>query len=83
MVSPPGPPPDYTRSSSPTHSELNDEAGTQLLISPRPNAIDFQDGYLGADGEHAAIEGEVQIKAADPSQWRKASVLPLSCHRGR
>ncbi|KIJ45594.1 hypothetical protein M422DRAFT_59771 [Sphaerobolus stellatus SS14] len=42
---------------------------TQLLICPAPNAVQFQKGYLGAQGERAAIEGELLIKGAEPAQW--------------
>lgn len=41
----------------------------QLLISPTYNASSFQSGYLGAPGEHAAIEGELQIKGIPVSLW--------------
>lgn len=50
----------------------------QILIIPT-DAINFQKGYVGAEGERAAIEGELQIKGAEPRQWDKVFVLPLTC----
>lgn len=55
----------------PTYNEQR----TQLLICPIPGAVQFQKGYLGAYGERAAIEGELQIKGAEPGQWDSAQVL--------
>ncbi|KAF8527933.1 hypothetical protein BU17DRAFT_38747 [Hysterangium stoloniferum] len=52
-----------------------EEQRTQLLISPPPGAVQFQKGFLGAHGERAAIEGELQIKGAEPGQWDKVQVL--------
>jgi hypothetical protein len=46
----------------------------QMLIIPTADAINFQKGYLGAEGERAAIEGELQIKGAEPGHWVKVSV---------
>jgi hypothetical protein len=46
----------------------------QILIIPATNAINFQKGYLGAEGERAAIEGELQIKGAEEGHWGKVSV---------
>ena len=43
----------------------------QMLINPTVDAVNFQKGFLGAEGERAAIEGELQIKGADPVQWAK------------
>lgn len=41
----------------------------QLLLVPPANSVNFQKGYLGAEGENAAIEGELQIKGAEPGRW--------------
>ncbi|KAI0361751.1 hypothetical protein OH77DRAFT_1444578 [Trametes cingulata] len=50
-------------------------AGPQILIVPAADGVHFQKGFLGADGERAAIEGELQIKSADASfRWRKVTV---------
>ena len=45
----------------------------QILIIPvADGGVHFQKGYLGADGERAAIEGELQIKSAEADfRWRK------------
>lgn len=43
----------------------------QILIIPTVDAINFQKGFLGADGERAAIEGELQLKGAEPGRWAK------------
>lgn len=49
-----------------------EEEQIEVFISPPPNAIQFQKGYLGAHGERAAIEGEVQIKGSRPGRWQSA-----------
>ncbi|KAF8587263.1 hypothetical protein K439DRAFT_1385900, partial [Ramaria rubella] len=54
----------------PTYAEHR----TQLLISPSPDAVQFQKGFLGAQGERAAIEGELQIKGAEQDQWDSATI---------
>ena len=61
----------------PIYSQQEQEGGPQILIIPAADAINFQKGFLGADGEHAAIEGELQIKGVDFGQWSKVSVTPL------
>lgn len=52
--------------------------GTQILIIPTTDAINFQKGYVGAEGERAAVEGELQIKGAGPGQWDKVCVSVTS-----
>ena len=52
--------------------------GTQILIVPTIDAINFQKGYVGAEGERAAVEGELQIKGAEPGQWDKMYVSVVS-----
>lgn len=47
----------------------------QLLIVPAAGGIDFQKGYLGAEGERAAVEGEIHIKGAQPGLWKEVSVI--------
>lgn len=49
-------------------------ASPQILIIPTVDAINFQKGYLGAEGERAAIEGELQIKTTDADRWNKVLV---------
>ncbi|THH03225.1 hypothetical protein EW145_g6422 [Phellinidium pouzarii] len=46
----------------------------QLLISPSASAARFQNGYLGANGERAAIEGELQIKGVPVMSWESLSI---------
>ncbi len=46
----------------------------QILIIPATNSLRFQQGFLGADAERAAIEGELQIKGTDSVRWQKVSV---------
>ncbi|GBE78321.1 hypothetical protein BKA93DRAFT_737469 [Sparassis latifolia] len=58
-----GPPDDGTRAIE-----------AQILIVPTANAISFQTGYLGAEGERAAIEGELQLKCADNFEWDKVTM---------
>jgi hypothetical protein len=41
----------------------------QILIVPTLDAVNFQKGYLGAEGEQAAVEGELQIKGVDAARW--------------
>jgi hypothetical protein len=58
----------------PIYTQQEHEGGPQILIIPAADAINFQKGFLGAEGEHAAIEGELQIKGVDLGQWSKVSV---------
>ena len=50
------------------------EHDAQIEILPASDALSFQSGYLGADDERAAMEGEVHLKGAG-SGWEKLSVL--------
>ena len=59
----------------PIYSQQEHEGGPQILIIPTADAINFQKGFLGAEGERAAIEGELQIKGVDLGQWSKVSVI--------
>ena len=58
----------------------------QLLISPSPNSVHFQKGFLGADDhERAAIEGELHIKGINSDDWESVFVpnhrrLPREAH---
>ncbi|KDQ08462.1 hypothetical protein BOTBODRAFT_179818 [Botryobasidium botryosum FD-172 SS1] len=71
MAAPPpsAPPPTYSDQAEPSHA-----AEPQLLIAPTIDAVNFQNGYLGAEGEHAALEGEVQIKGARNGEWDSVSI---------
>ncbi|KAH7921784.1 hypothetical protein BV22DRAFT_702635 [Leucogyrophana mollusca] len=73
------PPPIYCQESSydplvsdDTHSSTPQTL--QILIIPAADAISFQNGYVGADGERPAIEGELHLKGAEPTQWKKVSI---------
>lgn len=66
------PPPIYSQQdpvgsiSSHTYQDLSEP---QILIIPTVDAVNFQKGYLGAEGEQAAIEGELQVKGVDAARW--------------
>lgn len=51
------------------HRLIDNISEPQILIIPTMDTVNFQKGYLGAEGERAAIEGELQVKGVDPSQW--------------
>ncbi|KIJ21615.1 hypothetical protein PAXINDRAFT_63877 [Paxillus involutus ATCC 200175] len=73
------PPPQYSqhspRDTPPlTHTECSDISDLQLLILPAADGVCFQKGYVGAEGERAAMEGEVHVKGAQPGAWKKVSV---------
>ncbi|KAI0029617.1 hypothetical protein K488DRAFT_31022, partial [Vararia minispora EC-137] len=53
----------------------------QIVILPSTDAVRFQHGFLGADGERAAIEGEVQIKGADETVYSKVTVSLCTTER--
>ena len=71
--SPPLPPPIYAQEAANSH-EIGPQSEPQILIIPATDSLRFQQGFLGADGERAAIEGELQIKGTDSVRWRKVSV---------
>ena len=66
------PPPTYSQQ-DPVESvniqAYEDQSAPQILIIPTANAVNFQKGFLGADGERAAMEGELQVKGAAPDSW--------------
>ncbi|KAJ7102128.1 hypothetical protein B0H15DRAFT_898093 [Mycena belliarum] len=78
----PLPPPIYSQQADvlPT-SETSSTSGVaedpQILIIPSPDTINFQKGYLGADGERAAVEGEIQVKGTEPRRWARVQVISL------
>ncbi|KAJ7293384.1 hypothetical protein C8J57DRAFT_24612 [Mycena rebaudengoi] len=57
-----------------TSNTLDVALDPQILIIPSSDAINFQKGYLGADGERAAVEGELQIKGAEAGRWARVTV---------
>ncbi|KAL0072114.1 hypothetical protein AAF712_001037 [Marasmius tenuissimus] len=68
------PPPTYSSQEaddgdSVDESQSDSPPQPQILIVP--TVVNFQKGYLGADGERAAIEGELQLKGAKPEDWNK------------
>ncbi|KAG6911849.1 hypothetical protein DXG01_000096 [Tephrocybe rancida] len=73
------PPPIYSQTdpdegSGALQTEPDIEGGPQILIIPTGDAVNFQKGFLGADGERAAIEGELQIKATGQDRWAKVTI---------
>ncbi|KAF9056316.1 hypothetical protein BJ165DRAFT_1412475 [Panaeolus papilionaceus] len=75
------PPPTYSQQDpdgdSQPESNLNISAtqtDPQILILPTIDAVNFQKGYLGAEGERASIEGEVHIKGVDPTHWERITI---------
>ncbi|KAF7969230.1 hypothetical protein HWV62_27947 [Athelia sp. TMB] len=52
--------------------------GPQILILPTTDAISFQKGFVGAEGERAAIEGELQIKGATSGLFNKIQKIELA-----
>lgn len=65
------PPPTYSLDPSGTSDNSAVFADPQILIVPHSNGVGFQKGYLGADGEHAAVEGELQIKGVNNRLWAR------------
>ncbi len=71
----PEPPPTYTQEDDSTLLERSTPAlEPQILIVPTTGPLGFQKGYLGADGEHAAIEGELQVKGVTAGRWGRVCV---------
>lgn len=74
MMSEHVPPPTYSQqdpvdtTTLQTYQQVSDP---QILIVPTTNTVNFQKGFLGAEGERAAIEGELHIKGVDADQWRR------------
>ncbi|KAJ3545888.1 hypothetical protein NMY22_g2260 [Coprinellus aureogranulatus] len=69
------PPPSYSQQDpvvAPRQSE--ETSDPQIVLLPTVDAVNFQKGYLGAEGERAAIEGEIQVKGIEPARWNRVSV---------
>lgn len=87
-MSDPAPPPLYSQDdpeddiadTTPAGALTSEGLGPQILILPITDATNFQKGFVGAEGERAAIEGELQIKGAGPGQWNKVFVLLTICY---
>lgn len=71
----PEPPPTYTQEDDSTLLERSTPAlEPQIFIVPTTGPLGFQKGYLGADGERAAIEGELQVKGFTDGRWGRVCV---------
>ncbi|KAF9532076.1 hypothetical protein CPB83DRAFT_56597 [Crepidotus variabilis] len=72
------PPPTYSQQdpvTSTTPDNFTDPSSEpQILLIPSVDAVNFQKGFLGADGERAAIEGELQIKGVEVDRWDRLTV---------
>lgn len=68
------PPPTYDDHLEASQSTVPTTTEPAVNIIPGANAIGFQKGFLGADSERAAIEGELQVKGADGRRWRRVFV---------
>lgn len=68
------PPPTYSPNLGEGLAEAAAHTEPQILIVPHSNGAGFQKGYLGADDEHAAIEGELQIKGVSDRPWGRVYV---------
>jgi neural Wiskott-Aldrich syndrome protein len=74
------PPPNYSQG-DPDNSQMTGIPAPhdpQILIIPTVDTINFQKGFLGADGERAAIEGELQIKETTGGRWAKMLVRSVA-----
>ncbi|KAJ7107627.1 hypothetical protein C8R43DRAFT_937121 [Mycena crocata] len=73
----PLPPPIYSADERPTSdtssvSGVMSDSNPQILIIPTSD--NFQKGYLGADEERAAVEGEIQVKGTESGRWSRVTV---------
>ncbi|KAI0068274.1 hypothetical protein BV25DRAFT_1793336 [Artomyces pyxidatus] len=67
------PPPTYVQDED-NASDSSVLSEPQILIIPATDSLRFQQGFLGAEGERAAIEGELQIKGTQDGRWRKVTM---------
>ena len=66
------PPPLYTPDVLDADDGPDDgDVDPQILIIPPSGDAEFQKGYLGVEGERAAVEGELQIKGIRASACQK------------
>jgi neural Wiskott-Aldrich syndrome protein len=65
------PPPTYSQQDISSSLESGPQDPPQILIVPPSGGVSFQKGFLGADGERAAIEGEILIKGANATSWKR------------
>lgn len=77
------PPPVYSQEDESTLLERSTSLlHPQILIVPTTSPLGFQKGYLGADNERAAIEGELQVKGASGERWGRVCVYHVDCVSG-
>ncbi|KAI0348645.1 hypothetical protein BDW22DRAFT_112109 [Trametopsis cervina] len=68
------PPPTYSQNAAAPTEDCSVATEPQILIVPHSDGVGFQKGYLGADDEHAAIEGELQIKGVSDRPWGRVTI---------
>jgi hypothetical protein len=74
-------PPNYSSEDQLASTSFSDPQDPQITIAPAADALHFQQGFLGIDGERPALEGEVQIKGARGRVWESLSapfILPTA-----
>ena len=71
------PPPTYSQNAGDSPADVGAYSHPQILLVPPSNGIGFQKGYLGADGERAAVEGELQIKGVNNRPWGRVYVSDI------
>ncbi len=74
------PPPTYSQDQTNSDLPPSPNLEPKILILPSEDGVNFQKGYLGADGERAAIEGELQVKGAGTGRWAHVYVLLYDLH---
>ena len=72
-------PPHYSTEDQLASTSFSSTQDPQITIAPAADALHFQQGFLGIDGERPALEGEVQIKGVRGRMWDSLSV-PFPIH---
>lgn len=64
-------PPNYTvrHSAGSSRTTAAPPSAPQIVITPLPNEIQFQNSNLGADGEPGVVQGDVQLKGLNADDW--------------
>jgi len=62
-------PPHYSTEDQLASTSFSSTQDPQITITPAADALHFQQGFLGIDGERPALEGEVQIKGVRGRIW--------------
>ncbi|KZS92923.1 hypothetical protein SISNIDRAFT_454860 [Sistotremastrum niveocremeum HHB9708] len=68
-------PPSYTQHSY--EDDAADASSTQtpeITFVPSADNVHFQGGYLGIEGEHGTIEGELQVKGLGGVEWESLTL---------